>query len=647
MPATRTAIDITGICQLRRMRRASIRVLQGIAIAGCVLAPSVAYFGLVASLLMHIPPRPTASLMLMTIAIVGAGVFLISRSAERGNVVCNAIIAGLAVSVLAGLYYSFAAPVLDQLIFVGLIFALLSVFALRGVVAAIQLRRAARVESGLSDLLSELDSQPASPRVPIDRNNARAAAWTFQLSAAFGWFIAYVVYALLSAIAFFVDVSTIVKIPVSLAICSAAGLLYRRALRIATLRTSELRARDPRPPVLFLRAFADDNVQIRRIFRWQNVLAGFRTGFTLERAVVDAASSVGPVIAIGRPGERLSPVGAARDYLPPKADWKAEVARLAAESAAIVAIAGNTPGILWEYGHLAREALFSRLVFVFPPSSGAGTAARHDLLADAAQMEPLLDAASRKRHLLAAIVDPAGESVIVESAFRDEESYAIAVKLLMRRIAIPASSSSIAERRLLPPRPMVTATAMFVSIVLFFGIGMSIERQPASADTVAACIGANDALLTATWNALKAQSKGAEVLRNVRSLDRAYTVCERNVRRSDDRPNELTTHLDDTILAHAGCSLAGDMREQKRLISLLELDHAQALLYGSIGSTQILDLRGSISMAEAGNAEDETVRLDPQASDEAVDCATRQITHDRRQISFARRHLEDSRESKK
>jgi len=45
---------------------------------------------------------------------------------------------------------------------------------------------------------------------------------------------------------------------------------------------------------------------------------------TFERVVEDQLSPFGPFVAIGRPEEPLSPLGAARDYVP-DSDWQDEV----------------------------------------------------------------------------------------------------------------------------------------------------------------------------------------------------------------------------------------------------------------------------------------------------------------------------------
>ena len=56
---------------------------------------------------------------------------------------------------------------------------------------------------------------------------------------------------------------------------------------------------------------------------------------------------VGPVIAIGKPGERLPQLGAARLYVDDD-HWRDTIDDLMAESALVVVRAGDTPNLWWE-----------------------------------------------------------------------------------------------------------------------------------------------------------------------------------------------------------------------------------------------------------------------------------------------------------
>ncbi len=123
----------------------------------------------------------------------------------------------------------------------------------------------------------------------------------------------------------------------------------------ASLSASELRQRDTRSPVVYLRAFADET-RIRES--------------ALETVIVDTGFLVGPVVAIGQPGERLPPVGAARDYVPDDS-WKEWVTGWMDQAQAVILVLGHTMGVAWEAVTLLDKGLLSRAVLILPPDSGA------------------------------------------------------------------------------------------------------------------------------------------------------------------------------------------------------------------------------------------------------------------------------------
>jgi hypothetical protein len=87
---------------------------------------------------------------------------------------------------------------------------------------------------------------------------------------------------------------------------------------------------------------------------------------TLEQALARIVQPYGPFIAIGRPGESVPPLGAARFYVE---DWQAAVRSVAESSRLVILVAGQTPGVLWELDHLLGTTTRDRLVIVFPPGT--------------------------------------------------------------------------------------------------------------------------------------------------------------------------------------------------------------------------------------------------------------------------------------
>ena len=133
--------------------------------------------------------------------------------------------------------------------------------------------------------------------------------------------------------------------------------VYYRTLRRAKLRATELRAADRRPPVLLLRQFSDDGLSSMRF------TLGDRP--TFEHLAAAALTRIGPTISIGKPGEPLQPLGAAREYLS-DADWQRAVERLIREAGVVVFVLGGSRSLLWEF-RTAIEARGTAGVLVLVP----------------------------------------------------------------------------------------------------------------------------------------------------------------------------------------------------------------------------------------------------------------------------------------
>lgn len=142
------------------------------------------------------------------------------------------------------------------------------------------------------------------------------------------------------------------------ALLGAALFLTARIAPLSQATMDEMRRRDPRPPILFLRSFNDEAEPI----------LGDQGGPKLERVVADCVRAYGPFIAIGRPGE-LRPSGAARTYFADDA-WQAAALRLMDEAALIVVLPGLTPGLDWEMQRLAEAGRLRKTIFIFPPADG-------------------------------------------------------------------------------------------------------------------------------------------------------------------------------------------------------------------------------------------------------------------------------------
>ncbi len=133
----------------------------------------------------------------------------------------------------------------------------------------------------------------------------------------------------------------------------------------------DLMRRDPRPPVIYLRSFVED----RRVTSKEPL--GRREGgaavtsvrtkpASREPRLAHAFQSIGPFVAVGAPGERLAPIGAARIYLSDDT-WQTTVATLVERAAVVVLQPEVTPGTWWEL-HLVIDTVDLRRVLLLVPN---------------------------------------------------------------------------------------------------------------------------------------------------------------------------------------------------------------------------------------------------------------------------------------
>jgi len=112
----------------------------------------------------------------------------------------------------------------------------------------------------------------------------------------------------------------------------STGMAYewRIAKQYPALQAGELRRGDTRPPVILLRSFSDDVIGVDRAPTVNTPLSSWDAkALTLEEVIERALWRAGPVVAIGRPGEKLPPAGAAREYVL-DGEWQARVGELIA-----------------------------------------------------------------------------------------------------------------------------------------------------------------------------------------------------------------------------------------------------------------------------------------------------------------------------
>jgi hypothetical protein len=130
---------------------------------------------------------------------------------------------------------------------------------------------------------------------------------------------------------------------------------YLHFLRKRLAKTVDEVLAENKTPVLYLRSFLDDKVAAKR----QAAL------LTEEEELNKAFAHIGPMIAIGKPGEILPEVGAARAYFTDD-KWQAAVYHYMDISRLIVLRAGLSQGLVWEIKNSIQRLDPAKLVLLIP-----------------------------------------------------------------------------------------------------------------------------------------------------------------------------------------------------------------------------------------------------------------------------------------
>jgi hypothetical protein len=122
---------------------------------------------------------------------------------------------------------------------------------------------------------------------------------------------------------------------------------------------------DSRPPVVYLRAFGGDKEMARRPL----ALGRFFMIRSEEEQLVQALREIGPVVAIGRPGEGYPLLGASRLYFNGE-EWRSKVLDWFSHAALVVIRLPLKPseGVLWEISSGLKKVPRGRLVFLIRKS---------------------------------------------------------------------------------------------------------------------------------------------------------------------------------------------------------------------------------------------------------------------------------------
>jgi hypothetical protein len=154
----------------------------------------------------------------------------------------------------------------------------------------------------------------------------------------------------------------------SIPIVAVGWWCFQRGKKHKAVMASAVLARDPRPPVLYLRPFKQDpKVGANPVLR-SGFLGSASHGLALiteEEQLAEVMNEIGPFVSIGRPGEKLPMLGAARMYVSDE-EWKSRVVEFAAKARLVVLRAGTAPGFSWELQIIARTVPPERVIFLVP-----------------------------------------------------------------------------------------------------------------------------------------------------------------------------------------------------------------------------------------------------------------------------------------
>jgi len=239
--------------------------------------------------------------------------------------------------------------------------------------------------------------------------------------------------------------------------------LFRLGRRLSAPKAAEVLEADRRAPVLLLRPFAEDDREPTQTFKPPNSFRYFIPGSTIEERIVEVFASLGPVIAVGRPGELLPPVGAARLYLG-NDEWQPRVAELVKRARLVFLIVGATRGVRWEMEQLPLLTAPERVLLFVPGTTPAERAQAYTAFRAALPVE-VADRLPLASNVPIIGFDPAWRAVLFEGG---QPPFEFATPLSAARAHL-----GISERFRRPPRLKVlgalVGSGVFIGLAVIGG----------------------------------------------------------------------------------------------------------------------------------------------------------------------------------
>jgi hypothetical protein len=202
----------------------------------------------------------------------------------------------------------------------------------------------------------------------------------------------------------------------------------------------------PLGSTLFLRAFRDDQIRIRRASRnlFSSVFDLGRLPTTLDELMLERLDGRGDLIAIGNPEDRKgtarrSPWGAQRLYVD-DAHWQETVTALARDADRIVLCVDASDGVRWEIAHVLQGGYANKTLFFLDPSIDLGTRAR--LLKEDFGLSDADLASLNLDSILAVRLTSPDQPMLLLCAKPERDAYLVAARLAFEH---PAAHNPVKE----------------------------------------------------------------------------------------------------------------------------------------------------------------------------------------------------------
>lgn len=222
--------------------------------------------------------------------------------------------------------------------------------------------------------------------------------------------------------------------------------------RIADARAVKLYQRvrewDARPPIVFLRAFDQDDAKLPALTRdpFVKALAGVGAARTLDEILLENGAPYGPLIAIGDPRDPTPPLGAARVFVPGEdRDWQSVVSALVAASKCVVMCPTTSAGVKWELELLDRTGATARTIFLANPEIPVGDT--EPLFATLFLGGGRFPEIRRGQTPIAAFQDPKRGWRVLTARRRSQQAYVIALNMALQAMFGPAGVPAMRPRK--------------------------------------------------------------------------------------------------------------------------------------------------------------------------------------------------------